>query len=487
MDIEKKSVLLVSMPFTGLIIPDIRLPLLEKYLKERDIKVQTRHLYLKAAEFYGIPFYNCQNRQNQKQLSFEEYVQRTDILYKWVLEHVDWKAYDIIGFMVNPEQFLPSLAIAKQIKEQYPEKIIIFTGSQTSGQLGVNVLRAIDCIDFVISGDCEEAFSRLASDYQNYDSIPHLIYRVENEVIWNQPDTYINLNKLPIPDFDSFYKELSQVSKEVRQFFLDKGRLPVEISRGCCWSQCTFCNINIQYPYYREKSVKRIIEEIKSLSDEYTIPRFQLIGNTPSKKDSRLLFEKIIQLGRDLDFCADVRPGQLQSGDYRFMKKAGFNNIHLRVFSFNQNFLKKMNTGVRVIDNIASLKYCKENGIHASYDLLVNYPFEEDVDVDETKKTLDKINALDLDIPQQLTNFVVHFGSVIYNNPTAFNIDKLDFTDNDKLMFPLSILEKNISFYYNFKRKKDIGKHDWEQLIREWRAKKGKLYASVDMNITNTA
>ncbi len=341
MDIEKKSVLLVSMPFTGLIIPDIRLPLLEKYLKERDIKVQTRHLYLKAAEVYGIPFYNCQNRQNQKQLSFEEYVQRTDLLYKWISEHVDWKAYDIIGFMVNPEQFLPSLAIAKQIKEKYPEKIIIFTGSQTSGQLGVNVLRAIDCIDFVISGDCEEAFSRLASDYQNYDSIPHLIYRVENEVIWNQPDTYINLNKLPIPDFDSFYKELSQVSKEVRQFFLGKGWLPVEISRGCWWSQCTFCNINIQHPCYREKSVKRIIGEIKSLSDEYTIPRFQLIGNTLPKKDSRLLFEEIIQLGRDLDFCADVSPGQLHSDDYRLMKEAGFNNIHLSVFSFNQNFHKK--------------------------------------------------------------------------------------------------------------------------------------------------
>jgi len=32
-------------------------------------------------------------------------------------------------------------------------------------------------------------------------------------------------------------------------------------------------------------------------------------------------------------------------------------------------------------------------------------------------------------------------------------------------MFPKEILDKNISFYYNFKGKKDIGKHDWEQLI----------------------
>ncbi len=146
-----------------------------------------------------------------------------------------------------------------------------------------------------------------------------------------------------------------------------------------------------------------------------------------------------------------------------------------------------MNTRIKVIDNIAALKYCKENGIHASYDLLVNYPFEEDTDVEETKKTLDKIKAIDLDLPQQLTNFVIHFGSTIYNNPATFNIKKIEYTDTDKLMFPPYILEKNISFYYNFKRKKDIRKHDWEQLITEWRQKKGKLYASVDMNITNTA
>jgi len=402
-----------------------------------------------------------------------------------VLEHVDWKSYDIIGFMVNPEQFLPSLAIAKKIKEQYPEKKIVFAGSQTSGQLGVNILKTFGYIDFIISGDCEEALYRLASDYQNYDSIPHLIYRVEKEVIWNQPDTYIDLNTLPIPNFDSFYKELSQVSKEVQQFFHCYGRLPVEISRGCWWNQCTFCNINIQHPCYREKSVKRIVEEIEFLSDKYTMLNFQLIGNTLPKKDYRLLFEEIIKLGRDLDFYADVRPGHLQSDDYRLMKKAGFNHIRIGVLSFSQNYLKKMNTGVRVIDNIAALKFCKQYGINASYDLLVNYPNEEDIDVEETKKTSDKIISWDLDLPQQLTNFVVHFGSIIYNNPAAFNIKKLEYTEIDKLMFPKEILEKNISFYYDFKRKKDIGKHDWEQLIREWRREKGKLYASVDMNITN--
>ena len=54
----KKSVLLVSMPFAGTAIPSIQLPILEGYLKERNINVKTHHLYLKAAELYGLHHYN---------------------------------------------------------------------------------------------------------------------------------------------------------------------------------------------------------------------------------------------------------------------------------------------------------------------------------------------------------------------------------------------------------------------------------------------
>ena len=90
---------------------------------------------------------------------------------------------------------------------------------------------------------------------------------------------------------------------------------------------------------------------------------------------------------------------------------------------------------------------------------------------------IDKIKSSDLDPPQHLNNFIVTYGSPIYNNFKAFNIEKLEYTDIDKVMFPKEILDKNISFYYNFKRKNDVGKHDWEQLVGEWRQEHQKQYA----------
>ena len=143
------------MPFAETTIPSIQLALLETYLKEFDINVISKHLYLKSADFYGLPNYNklifSQNGSYAAQIIFSKYVfpdhwndlvddiqtyfnnkmnsrsegvdtflfdkilDQTDLFYNWVIKNIDWKLYDIIGFTINFGQFLPSLAIAKKI------------------------------------------------------------------------------------------------------------------------------------------------------------------------------------------------------------------------------------------------------------------------------------------------------------------------------------------------------------------------------------
>ena len=75
---QSKSILLISMPFAGITIPSIQLQVLENYLKKRDINVKSRHLYLKAADFYGLIDYNfltyAPNDSYNAQLFFSRYV-----------------------------------------------------------------------------------------------------------------------------------------------------------------------------------------------------------------------------------------------------------------------------------------------------------------------------------------------------------------------------------------------------------------------------
>ena len=129
MHTDSKNVLLISMPYAGVDIPSIQLAILESYLKQRDIHIKTRHLYLKAAEFYGINNYiflvyppndsyiaqmvfskyvfpdhwnenkekfreyfnklKTTNSSIKQHFTFDQYVQCTDNFYNWVFENVD--------------------------------------------------------------------------------------------------------------------------------------------------------------------------------------------------------------------------------------------------------------------------------------------------------------------------------------------------------------------------------------------------------------
>ena len=504
---NSKNVLLMSMPFAGPAIPSIPLSILEGYLKERNIKICTNNLFLKAAEIYGLNNYNhlisspndsyiaqiffskyvfsqhwknnerkfreyyiqkmSYKKDTQKNLSFDEYIELTDNFYNWIFENINWKSYDIIGFTLNYGQLIPSLAIAKKIKELSPDKIIILGGSRTVDQIGINTLKAFDYIDFIVSGDGEETLYQLSSEYQNYKSIPHLIFRDVKDIIWNESDKIIDINKLPIPSFDTFYNELKLASEEIKQYFSLFGRLPIEISRGCWWNKCSFCNLNLQHKKYREKNVEKIVEELDFLSDKYKMLSFQIIGNALLKTEYRSLCQKIIELNKDFTFFVEARAGRLKSKDYTLLKKAGFTTIQTGIETFSNNYLKKMNKGTRIIDNIASLKFCKENGILNSYNILVNYPNEETIDFEETVENIQLFwQYLD---PPTISYLTIGLGSTIYNNIKMYNINKITYTDIDEILFPKEILEKGISYFYNFKREIFFKGNKWEDLVSKWK------------------
>ncbi|PNX46791.1 MAG: hypothetical protein BV459_05720 [Thermoplasmata archaeon M11B2D] len=503
---NKKSVLLVAMPFAGVTIPSIQLPVLEGYCKKRGILIESCHLYLKAAEIYGLQNYHFliypphdsytaqmvfsryvfpeHWRKNEKRFeeyfqkhftqpaheppfSFDDYVHRTDLFYHWALEHVPWRSFDIIGFTLNYGQLLPSLALAKKIKDIDPEKIIVLGGSRTTDTLGGRILQTFPAIDCIVSGDGEDALFHLATEYENHQTIPQVTYRTQEDIHWNKTDNTLDLNTLPIPSYDQFYKQLACTTADIQQYYHYYGRLPVEISRGCWWNRCTFCNLNIQHHCYREKSINRILEEIQWLSERYRMTEFQLIGNTLPKTGYRTLFEKLKHLGRDFSFFVEARAGQLTSQDYTLMKEAGFTSIQTGIESFSKTYLQKMNKGVRVIDNIAALKFCKENHIQNNYNLLVRYPNEDTADYEETKKTIQLFKAY-LDAPQLCELRVMH-GSTIQRHPEQFNIKRLKSAVIDQLMYPPEVLKQKISFFYDYTQNKPTTNHPWESLVAEWK------------------
>lgn len=506
---DYKNILLVSMPFSEIAIPSIQLCLLKSYLKERNIEIDASHLYLTAADIYGLknykfllnskagsyssqmgfskyvfPDYFNDNKDKFREFydenifskennlfDFDKYLQKTDDFHNKIIKDINWKKYDLVGFSLNYSQFLSSLAVAKKIKEKYPYINSIFGGSRTVGEIGKNVLKTFDYIDFIVSGDGEESLYQLAIN-ENPKQVENLSYRDKKEIISNNTCFSIDINNLPVVDFDSFYKELKYSSPEIQQYYHVYGRLPIEISRGCWWNKCTFCNLNIQYKNYREKKIEKIIDEINFLSDKYKMLKFQIIGNTLPLNNYKELCKEILKIGKDFSFIAENRTDRFKGEDYSLLKKAGFTTIQSGIESFSPSYLKKMCKGVKVIDNIAALKFCKENNIINNYNIIVNYPNEEENDFLESKKNISFIKQY-ID-PPNIVDLVIGFGSTIFNNPKDYNIEYLDHSKTDKLMFPSNILKQNISFFYSFNKKQDFCENNWNEILKDWKNERRK-------------
>lgn len=503
---QKSKFALISMPFADTSIPSIQLSLLQSYLEQRNIKIDTYHFYIFAADIYGLQNYNylinppndsyiaqmafsktlfpkhfkkninkfryfyekiiSKSTEFQKNLNFEKYIKKTEEFIFYLLKN-NWEKYELIGFTLNYGQLLPSLLMAKKIREKNPEIKILFGGSTTIGELGKRLLRTFNWIDFIISGEGEESLYLLLCDQDDPKLIPGLIYKEGKCIKWNKNESYLDLNKLPYPNYDSYLNNLENISSEIKQYYTLYGRIPIELSRGCWWNRCNFCNIQAYNKKYREKKTERFIEEINYLSDKYKNLRFHIIANTIPQVDYKSFCKKIIEQKKNFSFYIEARSGQLKSKDYELLKRAGFKTIQTGIESFSKNLLGKMNKGTKVIHNIAALKYCRENHIKNYYNIIIDYPTEEDIDYMETQTNIQLFRQY-LE-PPKISRFLVGFNSPIYKDIGKFNIKNIEYKIIDKIIYPKNILENNFQFFYDFNTIKKYKENNWGKLVSNWK------------------
>jgi radical SAM superfamily enzyme YgiQ (UPF0313 family) len=64
-------------------------------------------------------------------------------------------------FHLHFTQHVASLALARRIKERFPAAIIGFGGANCEAEMGLQLHRSFDFIDFVCSGEADLSFQRL--------------------------------------------------------------------------------------------------------------------------------------------------------------------------------------------------------------------------------------------------------------------------------------------------------------------------------------
>ncbi len=497
----QEKLLLISMPFAILDVPSIQLGTLSSYLKNKGIPVDVHHAYLRCAEildpelyrlisysmrdeiFYPYFLYpeNFQryrymitnyfnNFVKYRPISLETVLARLNSFNEELLAKLDFSKYSLIGFSVTYDQLKSSIFLSRKIKQRYPDIPIVFGGAYCNGDLGISLLKTFSEIDFIVSGEGEETLTALFKNLANkkFAAIKGLGWRDNGNVKFNGFPEKLPLDSLPMPEYEDYFHELENCSPNFKNAIRYHLNIPVEGSRGCWWNKCTFCNLNTQYNDYREKSVARVIEEVKKQVNKYQCHSIRFVDNVQRIKNFDKLMSGLKELNKDLNIFLEIRAGHLKKQDYRLMRDAGVTRVQIGVEAFGNKYLKKMNKGVTNIENLAAIKYCQEFGILIIYNLIINYPNEDQCDLQEASENIKFLKSY---IPPWAVNSLgIYHGSPVYRNPQDFNIKEIKIPDHALWRFPQKIWQTLISFYYDYTCIND-GKDrrlSWQEILRTW-------------------
>ncbi len=424
------DVVLVCMPFASHEQPSIGLSLLKSQLKQFGVKTRVLYFTIPFAERIGVRLYRTIGNwhiadllgdwvfsralfPNSKQHT-EDYI--NDVLSGGALPHSiphfgkrppgDVLIGDllkvleevtgfldeccqkilqyrpkVVGFTSLFHQQTASLALARLVKKQEPATFVVMGGPGCLGPMGMGIIRSFEWVDAVVSGEGEIVFPEIVKrvmDSLPLGDLPGTFTR--NMTVTSDLDKFCapvveDLDMLPNPDYVDFLEQWQG------SLYSQTGvvRLPFETSRGCWWgerSRCRFCGQGTPAMRYRAKSVSRSSIELCDLArnNPGSVVVFTDAVSSPHHLN-QFLCEVKSDGARPPVVYFEVRP-DLGRGDLELLRETGIRRLETGIESLSDRVLGLVRKGTNTLKNIRFLKWCKELGIEAVWNLLWGFPDE---------------------------------------------------------------------------------------------------------------
>ena len=488
---------LVSTPWPLFNRPSIQLGTLKAFISNKipEVGVDTHHLYLKIAASLGYPIYEeisqstwlaeplygallypqhsesianfwkrrASRTRHCRELGFGRICEILRRASQQIISSQDWSKYDLIGFSICFSQLTSALYFIAQIHESAPDVPIVVGGSSCAGDLGGTLL-SFPQISYVIQGEGELPLLDLVEDTAE---VSHRMSDVRQVT---------DLDELPPPDYDDYFKTLEALGPG--KGFLP--RIPVEMSRGCWWNRCAFCNLNLQWRGYRSKSKDKILSELKYLSKKYQVLGFSFMDNLLPQKDLKVLFDHISSMDKDLELFAEIRAATPR-GVLSSMGKAGMREVQVGIEALSTALLKKINKGTTAMDNVEIMKHCERPGFpRLTGNLIMEFPGSDSVDVQETLTALDFVFPFR---PLKAIPFWLGYGSPVWTNPRHYGLVKVFNHPNYRHVFPQSVLKNLITMIQGYHGQVREQRRLWRPVkrkVNEWAKRYRELHEGTN-------
>jgi ribosomal peptide maturation radical SAM protein 1 len=507
----KKAVHLVEAPFAFATIPGLAPALLKAVLQKNGISCYCHYLNLKLLDSIGkeriqylggmpclgnfmfarwlFPEHEMQFQNHEQMLSKtipstiakrELAKEVKEVADKWVNQLV---LDDVlfVGFSVGWSQLLASLYLAQGIKQRLPSVPIVFGGTLCGiRDIGISLLKKFSQIDVISFEEGEETIIELANSCSAKESLHKIAgigYRdKKNQVVTTQSRPKIrDLDAIPIPDHSDYVRQLGT-------HFVWQNAFPIQMSRGCSWNRCAFCENPGASGKLRSRSAQSVLKEIFYINEKHRAFFFFFVDSeiTGAKEELIKLCELLIRSDKTLILFACARVSHLSKEILELMRRAGFVFIQLGIESFSSSLLKKIRKGATAMDNIAALKHAAEVGIRAHYNLMSYFPGETESEIECNLDILRRLRHFG----HMATNshFMPQRGAYVTQHLDKYGIDLREPNDDWIYCFPENIQADLAPVFFQFfnANENDSIRNLWACINKEMSCHAGRFLFYLD-------
>ncbi|MFD9733496.1 RiPP maturation radical SAM C-methyltransferase [Umezawaea sp. NPDC059074] len=355
----------------------------------------------------------------------------------------------VVGFSATFQQTAASIALARRLKRRFPATVTVFGGANFDGEMGLELVRAVECVDFAVIGEGDRAFPELLSALAagtDPAAVPGVARRVGDDVVATPPaPPHERLDDLPDPEYGEYFDRMAKRGLPVHDV-----RIPFESARGCWWGakhHCTFCGLNGSTMRFRSKSPRRVLDELAHQSRRYRAFRFEAVDNILDPRYLKELFPAIADSRADYEIFYEVK-ANLTRAQLAVLARGGVTRVQPGLESLSSAVLRLMDKGVRAAQNVNLLRWAAYYGIDVSWNVLWGFPGETAEDY--ARQTAVVPHLVHLRPPESADRLWLERFSPLHAQPDRFGLGPPVPEASYRLVYPAGMALDRIAYVFEY-------------------------------------
>ena len=318
--------------------------------------------------------------------------------------HLEEEKPDVLGITVPfPGNMLGALQIAKACREYSPKTKIVLGGGYVNTELrSLQDPRIFEFVDFITLDDGERPLLTLFEHLEGKRDKQglHRTYYLQDGLVCFQQQlqaTDVPHKDIGTPMYDGLplgsYLSLCEMLNPMHRIWSDGRWNKLTMAHGCYWTQCSFCDIGLDYiGRYDEAGADVIVERIEKLIVETGQTGFHFVDEAAPPKVMFAMARKLIEKGITITWWGNIRFEKTFTAERcQLLADSGCVAVSGGLEVASDRLLKLMKKGVTVEQVARVTKAFSDAGILVHAYLMYGFPTQTEA---ETIDSLEYVRQL---------------------------------------------------------------------------------------------